>query len=263
VKRLPLFVGVAALAALLACRQAPTDRDGARARVRIAAASDLNAALGDLIIGFTASRKIDVSASYGSSGTFYAQLVNRAPFDMFLSADVAYPRQLAAQGLTVPDTEFMYAAGRIVIWTPASSTLDVGRGLQALTSDRVTHVAIANPDHAPYGRAAVAAMTRAGVYDRVRPKLVFGESVAQAMQFAASGAADAGIVALSLALAPGSRDKGRWFEIPAADHPAIEQGGVILKSAADVEAAKAMRAYIMSAPGQAILKQYGFLTPGQ
>jgi molybdate transport system substrate-binding protein len=162
----------------------------------------------------------------------------------------------------VPGTEFTYAAGRIVMWVPASSTLDVGRGLQTLTSDRVTHVAIANPDHAPYGRAAVAAMTRAGVYDRVRPKLVFGESVAQAMQFVASGAADAGIVALSLALAPGSREKGRWYEIPAGEYPPIEQGGVILKSAADVEAAKAIRAYIMSGPGQAILKQYGFLVPG-
>jgi molybdate transport system substrate-binding protein len=262
VKPLTLIAVLATLAGLPACRQAP-GRDAARPRVRIAAASDLNAALGDLIAGFKGSHGIDVSVSYGSSGTFYAQLLNHAPFDIFLSADVAYPRQLARQGLTVPATEFTYATGRIVLWIPTSSMLDIATGgLQTLTSDSVVHVAIANPEHAPYGRAAVAALTHAGVYDRVRPKLVFGENVAQAMQFVASGAADAGIVALSLALAPASRDKGRWFEIPPAAYPAIEQGGVILQWAADVDAAKALRTYIMSAPAQTILKQYGFSIPG-
>jgi molybdate transport system substrate-binding protein len=231
--------------------------------VRIAAASDLNAALGDVITGFTASRNIDVSVSFGSSGTFYAQLVNHAPFDLFLSADVAYPRQLAAKGLTVPDSEFAYANGRIVLWTPAASTIDVeDAGLQALTSDRIAHIAIANPEHAPYGRAAVAALTRAGVYDRVRSKLVFGENVAQAMQFASTGAADVGIVALSLAMAPASKGSGRWFEIPATDYPPIEQGGVILQWASDVAAARAFRSYLTSEVGRAILKQYGFAIPG-
>ena len=261
-KRLTPFVALALLLAIPSCRHAPA-RENARPRVRIAAAADLNAALGDLIAGFGASHDVDVGVSYGSSGTFYAQLLNRAPFDIFLSADVAYPRQLAQRGLTVPGSEFAYATGRIVLWTPTTSPLDVATGgLQTLISDAVTHVAIANPEHAPYGRAAVAALEHAGVYDRVRPKLVFGENVAQAMQFVASGAADAGIVALSLAMAPATRNKGRWFEIPAADYPAIEQAGVILQWAADVEAAKAMRAYIMSAPGQGILKQYGFAVPG-
>jgi molybdate transport system substrate-binding protein len=260
VKRL---LGVVLLAALVACGRGPSRPAGERARVRIAAASDLNAALGDLITRFTASRNIDVSVSYGSSGTFYAQLLNRAPFDLFLSADITYPRQLAAKGLTVPDTEFTYATGRIVVWTPAASPFDVAHdGLKVLTSDRVAHIAIANPDHAPYGRAAVAALTHAGIYDQVKPKLVFGENVAQAMQFVASGAADAGIVALSLAMAPASRDTGRWFEIPAGDYPAIEQGGVILQWASDVDAARAFRAYLTAEPGRAMLKQYGFATPG-
>ena len=261
-KRLTPIVALAVLLAIPGCGQTPL-RENARPRVRIAAAADLNAALGDLIAGFGASHKVDVGVSYGSSGTFYAQLLNRAPFDMFLSADVAYPRRLAQQGLTVPGSEFTYATGRIVLWTASNSQLDAATGgLQTLLSDGVTHVAIANPDHAPYGRAAVAALQHAGVYDRVRPKLVFGENVAQAMQFVASGAADAGIVALSLAMAPATRSTGRWFEIPAADYPAIEQGGVILQWATDVEAAKAMRAYIMSAAGQRILKQYGFAVPG-
>ena len=118
---------------------------------------------------FGASHDVDVSVSYGSSGTFYAQLLNQAPFDMFLSADVAYPNQLAARGLTLPQSEFTYAIGRIVVWAPAASPLDVEReGLQALTQASVAHIAIANPEHAPYGRAAVAAMQSAGVYDRLQ-----------------------------------------------------------------------------------------------
>jgi len=258
-----VVLAAALLSTLVACR---SQGDGARSRgrVRIAAASDLSAALGALTVDFTAAHpNIDVTISYGSSGTFYAQLTNRAPFDIFLSADHAYPTQLIAQGLTVPGSEFAYARGRIVVWTSAESPLDVARdGLQALLSERVAHVAIANPDHAPYGRAAIAALTKDGIYDRVRPKLVFGESVSQAMQFVATGAADAGIVALSLALAPATRDKGRWFEIPESDYPAIEQSGVILKWAEDVDAAQAVRAYIMSAAGQAVLKRYGFLPAG-
>ena len=233
-----------------------------RGRVRVAAAADLNAALGDIITKFGASHDVDVSVSYGSSGTFYAQLLNQAPFDLFLSADVAYPNQLAARGLTVAQSEFTYAIGRLVLWAPSSSALDVEReGLQALTHATIAHVAVANPEHAPYGRAAVAAMRAAGVYDRVQPKLVLGENVAQAMQFVQSGAADAGIVALSLALAPNVADKGRRFEIPASTYPRLEQGGTILKWAADVDAARALRGFLLSADGQAILKRYGFSLP--
>ena len=258
-----LITACVLLVAAAGCGRDASRPAAGRARLRIAAASDLNAALGDLIPIFTASRNIDVSVSYGSSGTFYAQLLNRAPFDLFLSADMAYPRQLTAKGLTVSDSAFTYATGRIVLWTPAASPLDVTHaGLEALTSDRVAHIAIANPDHAPYGRAAVAALTHAGIYDRVRSKLVFGENVAQAMQFVSTGAADAGIVALSLALAPASKDAGRWFEIPATDYPAIEQGGAILQWASDVDAARAFRAFLTSEPGRAVLKRYGFAVPG-
>ena len=213
-----------------ACGGPIAEAPARRGRVRVAAAADLNAAFGDVILRFGASHDVDVSVSYGSSGTFYAQLLNQAPFDLFLSADVAYPNQLAARGLTLPQSEFTYAIGRLVLWAPPASTLDVEHdGLQALTAASIAHVAIANPEHAPYGRAAVAAMQAAGVYDRVRPKLVLGENVAQAMQFAQSGAADAGIVALSLALAPNVRESGHRFEIPADSYPRLEQGGAILK----------------------------------
>jgi molybdate transport system substrate-binding protein len=233
-----------------------------RGRVRVAAASDLNAGFGELITRFGAAHDVDVSVSYGSSGTFYAQLLNQAPFDLFLSADVSYPNQLAARGLTLPQSEFTYAIGRVVVWTPASSPVDVEHdGLPALAAASIAHVAIANPEHAPYGRAAVAAMQAAGIYDQVRAKLVLGENVAQAMQFVQSGAADAGIVARSLVFAPAAAGKGRVFEIPPSSYPRIEQGGAILKSAADPDAARALRGFLLSAEGQAILKKYGFGLP--
>jgi molybdate transport system substrate-binding protein len=237
-----------------------------RGHVRVAAAADMNAALVDVIARFGGSHDVDVSVSYGSSGTFYAQLVNQAPFDLFLSADVAYPNQLAARGLTLPQSEFTYAIGRLVLWapggSPSSSPLDVEHdGLQALTKTSIAHVAVANPEHAPYGRAAVAAMQAAGVYDRARPKLVLGENVAQAMQFVQSGAADAGLVAMSLALAPNVKGKGRLFAVPASSYPRLEQGGTILKWAADVDAARALRGFLLSADGQAILTHYGFALP--
>jgi molybdate transport system substrate-binding protein len=250
--------------ALSAACGGPAQTPPARGTVRVAAAADLNAAFDDLIMRFTAAHDVDVSVSFGSSGTFYAQLVNGAPFDLFLSADVAYPNQLASRGLTIPQSEFTYAVGRIVVWAPAASPLDVAHdGLQALTRASVSHVAIANPEHAPYGRAAVAAMQSAGVYEQVKSKLVIGENIAQAMQFVQSGAAEAGIVALSLAMAPNAQSKGKMFEIPTGAYPRLEQGGTILKSAADLDAARAFRGFLLSADGQEILKKYGFAPPGR
>ena len=173
-----------------------------------------------------------------------------------------YPRQLAARGLIVAGSEFTYAFGRLVVWTPSSSPLDVEHdGLQALAAPLVKHIAIANPEHAPYGRAAVAALQAAGVYDRVRPRLVFGENVAQALQFVQSGAAEAGIVARALVAAPGMKDMGRWAEVPAALYPRLEQGGVILQWASDVDAAQALRAFVLSAEGRTILERHGFALP--
>lgn len=253
---------VVLLASPAACHREP--ERPSRGRLRVAAAADLNAGLPDLVSRFSAAHAVDVSVSYGSSGTFYAQLLNEAPFDLFFSADVEYPRMLKERRLTLPDSDFSYAVGRIVLWVPSASAIDPRRdGLRALTAASIAHVSIANPDHAPYGRAAVAAMKTAGVYDAVRSKLVFGENVAQALQFVQSGAADAGIVALSLALAPAARDTGRFAEIPLADYPRIEQGGVILRWAMDVEAARAFRSFVLGGDGRAILKQYGFSMPNE
>jgi molybdate transport system substrate-binding protein len=257
-----VFGCTAALLILTVAGCGGAGRRSDRRQVRVAAAADLNAALGDLVARFSASHTVDVHVSYGSSGNFYAQLLSEAPFDLFLSADVQYPRQLASRGLVLDGSEFVYAIGRLALWVPAASPLDINtRGLQELSAPNVAHVAVANPDHAPYGRAAIAALRSAGVYDGVRDKLVFGENVAQALQFAQTGAADAGIVALSLALAPALGGTGRFVELPVDSYPRMEQGGAILKWAADADAARALRAYVLGAEGRSILRQYGFSVP--
>jgi molybdate transport system substrate-binding protein len=243
------------------CATAP-DPAARRGRVRVAAAADLNAAMGEIVSRFGQAHDVDVSVSYGSSGNFYAQLLNQAPFDLFLSADLGYPNQLAVRGLTVPQSEFTYAVGRLALWAPTASPLDIEhQGLRALTAPSLSHVAIANPEHAPYGRAAVAAMQAAGVYEAIRPKIVFGENVAQALQFAQSGAADAAVVARSLVVAPKARGTGVAFEIPPGTYPRLDQGGVILKWAADADAARALRGFLLSADGRAILERSGFALP--
>lgn len=215
----------------------------------IAAASDLNFALDEMAAHYPGKLRV----SYGSSGNFFTQISNGAPFDLFLSADIDYARRLAPR----PGSIFTYGIGRLVVWVPAASALDPAT---ALRSDAVRHLAIANPDHAPYGRAAEGALRHMGLWDAVQPKLVLGENIVQTFQFVDSGAADAGIVALSLALAPAARGRGRYWEIPLDAYPRMEQGGVILK---DSPAARAFRDYLLSAPGRRILKKYGFALPGK
>lgn len=251
--------------AACACQSTPRSASSGRRAVRIAAAADLRFALDALLSAFRAEHPdIAVSTSFGSSGMFFAQLVNGAPFDVFLSADAGYPRQLAERGLTLPASEFLYAVGRIVVWTTAGSAVDVERsGLRALASPAVHRVAIANPEHAPYGRAAEAALRAAGLYARVAPKLVLGENVAQALQFVQSGSAEAGIIALSLALSPPVQPTGRYGIVPLDSYPLIEQGGTILRWATDAEAARAFRDFLIGGGGRAILKQYGFFLPGE
>jgi molybdate transport system substrate-binding protein len=239
---------------------------GARAKpqtLSIAAAADLRFALEEIARDFRAAHPaVDVRVAYGSSGNFYSQIRNNAPFDLFLSADVEYPRRLASEGLAEPDSVFVYAVGRIVVWAPADSPLDVARlRMQALEADSVRHIAIANPQHAPYGRAAEAAMRSAGVYDRAAPKLVLGENIAQTLEFIESGAADVGIVALSLALAPPVRDRGKYWEVPLDTYPKVEQGGAILKSARAPRAAREFRAFLLTGKGARVLRQYGFYLP--
>lgn len=258
-----LAAALAAAALAVGCgsgRPSPS----ARPQIRVAAAADLNAALAEVITRFTPTRSVDVSVSYGSSGTFFAQLMNGAPFDLFLSADVEYPRRLVERGVALEDSLFMYAVGRLVLWTPAASKIDVqGRGLQGLTDPAVRRIAVANPDHAPYGRAALAALRSAGLLDELKARLVYGESVAQALQFAQSGSADVGLIAMALAVAPNVRDNGRWVEVPSNQYPPIAQAGAILTAARNLDAVRAFQAFLTGADGRAILQQYGFSLPDQ
>jgi molybdate transport system substrate-binding protein len=233
--------------------------------VRVAAASDLKFAFDDLASEFQKKKPgIKVTATYGSSGNFYAQLSNKAPFDLYLSADVDYPRKLIDDGLAVKESEFLYAVGQIVVWVPNNSKLDLDKlGIGAVADPSVKRLAIANPNHAPYGRAAEAALKKLGVYDNVKDRLVLGENISQTAQFVESRSADVGIIALSLALAPAMRDKGRYWKVPLDAYPRLEQGGVIMEWAKDMKAAEALRAFIMGEEGRAILKRHGFRLPGE
>jgi molybdate transport system substrate-binding protein len=243
------------LAVLLACRAACAQE------IRIAAAADLKFALDELGAQYEKQTGRKIEVSYGSSGNFFAQIQNGAPFDMLLSADIEYPRKLETAGLAEPGTLYEYAVGRIVIWMPADAHADLARlGWKALTEPGVDRIAIANPEHAPYGRAAVAALRNAGVYEQVRWRLVYGENIAQAAQFVSSGSAQAGILALSLAASPPMRAGKRW-DIPANMYPPIEQGMVILKSAKEKEGARAFLAVLKSDVGRKILQSYGFMLP--
>ena len=255
---------VAGLLIALAVRSGSWSGSAHRRTLTVAAAADLRFALDELAASFERQHPaIKVNISYGSSGNFFAQFSSRAPYDMFFSADVAYPQRLAEQGLTIEGSEFRYADGRIVVWVPRSSPLDVEKlGVKALLDPSVRKIAIPNPQHAPYGVAAEAAMKSLGVYDAAKDRLVLGENVAQTAQFVQTGAADAGIIALSLALAPNLEESGRFAEIPLEAYPRLEQAGVILKWARDPEAARLFKEFVTGAEGQKTLGRYGFLPPG-
>ena len=231
------------------------------AETRVAAAADLKFALDELRTLYRKQTGREVEVTYGSSGNFFAQISSGAPFDAFLSADIDYPRKLETAGLAEPGTLYQYAIGRIAIWLPDGSRIELGKlGWRALLDPSVQKIAIANPEHAPYGRAAVAALRNAGMYEQVQPKLVYGENIAQAAQFVASGNAQAGILALSLAMSPPLRTGKRW-DVPPNSYPRMEQAAIILKKARDKEGARAFLTFLKSAEALKILESYGFSPP--
>lgn len=230
--------------------------------ITVAAASDLSFVFKQLSANFEQQTGNKVRLTLGSSGNFYSQIQNGAPFDLFFSADIGYPQKLEEQGLAEPGTLYKYAIGRIVVWTRQDSPVDVPRlGMNALLDGPVRKIAIANPRHAPYGKAAVAALQKYGLYDKLLSKLVFGENISQTAQFVESGNADMGILALSLAVAPPMREKGKYWEVPAEAHPPIEQGVIVLKSSPRKPAALAFLAYLRSTEGAGLMRQYGFVLP--
>ncbi|HEY4312379.1 MAG TPA: molybdate ABC transporter substrate-binding protein [Pirellulales bacterium] len=267
-----LSVAVTALLALSGCgaKQEPAEKGAtsdvaADATVRIAAASDLQFALKGLVAKFNDTHpKKRVEATFGSSGSLYAQLANKAPFDMFLSADMSYPRKLIEAGLAAKESEFLYAIGHLVVWVPSASKLNLDTdGIKALADPAVKVIAMANPKHAPYGRVAEEALKSQGVYDDVKDRLVLGENVSQTAHFVQSGAADAGLIALSLALAPEMKARGRYWSVPTDAYSRLEQGGVIMNDAKDAAAAGEFRGFMTGEEGKTILREYGFALPGE
>jgi molybdate transport system substrate-binding protein len=230
--------------------------------ITVAAAADMTAVLPELVAHYTKQTGQTVKLSFGSSGNLTNQIRNGAPFDVFFSADEEYPKQLVADKLAVGDSLYRYAVGRLVLWIPKESPLDLQKlGIQALLDPSIKKLSIANPQHAPYGRAAEAALKHFGIYDQVAAKLVLGENVAQAAQFVESGNAQAGLIALSHALAPAMKDKGRYWTVPLDSYPTLNQAAVVLLQSKSPAAARKFLEFVRSPEATSLLKEYGFSLP--
>lgn len=230
----------------------------------VAAASDLNAALPEVVTLFTRQTGKTVKLVFGSSGNFAQQILNGAPFEVYLSADEAYVETLAAAGKTEGNGA-LYATGRIGLFQPATSAVKVDGKLEGLAAavreKRLGKFAIANPEHAPYGRAAEEALRHVGLWEAISPHLVVGENVSQATQFAMTGNAQGGIIPYSLALAPQVQAAGTFALIPAEWHKPLRQRAVLVKDAG--ETARAFYEFLQSPAARTVLKRYGFVLPGE
>lgn len=257
--------GLLVVVALLVAAGRPPARGGAAPDrlLDVAAAADLRYALEELGRTFERQEGIRLRFSFGSSGQLAAQIAYGAPFDVFFSANAAFVERLVRGGDVVPASVRLYAVGRLVLWVRRDSPLDVRQGLQVLEDRRVRFVAIAHPDHAPYGAAAREALVNSGSYAQVRAKLVYGDNVGHALQLVQTGNADAGLVALSLALAPPVAPQGRYWVVPAALHAAIRQAaGVVARSRRQAEA-RALLDFVNGPAGRPVMRRYGFVLPGE
>lgn len=231
-------------------------------QLTVAAAADLTSALPELATQYKKQTGVDIKLSFGSSGNLTTQIENGAPFDIFFSADEDYPRQLIEKGLADKDTLYRYAIGRLVLWTPADSRLDLQKvGIMALLAPSIKKIAIANPELAPYGRAAEAALKSFGLYDQVAPKLVLGENVSQAAQFVESGNAQAGLIALSHALSPALKGKGQYWTVPLDAYPPLNQAAVVLARSKQKPAARKFLDFLRTPEATSLLRRYGFTLP--
>jgi len=227
--------------------------------ITVAAAADLNYALRDIATHYEKTTGTHVVLSFGSSGNFYSQIQSGAPYDLFFSADRDYPAKLAQDGFLVTASLHTYAIGQLVLWVPNGSGLDPQTAKMAvLTDPKVQRIAIANPEHAPYGRAAMAALEHYGLKDAVEKKVVIGENISQAAQFVQSGNAQAGLIALSLALSPAMKNAGRYWILPDDAYPELRQTAGVLSRSKRKSQAEAFLRYMLSPEGQAVLEQYGF-----
>ncbi len=231
----------------------------AQTPLRVAAAADLEPVLPPILDQFQKATGIHAEATYQASAMLTTQIMNGAPFDLFLSADLSYPKRLVDAGLADSATSITYAKGTLVLWARRDSPLGAPPK-ELLRNPGLKRLAIANPDRAPYGRAAVAALMNLKLYDALKPRLVTAENVAQAAQFADSGNADAGLISLTLAKTPRMTADGSYFAIPADLYSPIEQGAVIVSKSGQHAAAQKLLDYLLSAPVQSELAKSG-LTP--
>ena len=244
---------IAALCASSCAPRAEERQPGNETELLVAAAADLAPAFAELGRSFEQETGIKVVFSFGSTGMLARQIEQGAPVDLFAAANVAYIEGLERQGLIIPETRALYARGRITLWTRGAGGLRLAR-IEDLTRPEIRRIAIANPEHAPYGMAAREALQTGGLWEILRPKLVFGENVRQALQYAASGNADVAIVALSLSL----QSDGQWTLIPEELHNPLDQALAVIRGARHEQAARRFAAYINSAPGRAVMQRYGF-----
>jgi len=257
--RLPLAVLLLVSATAGAFAYADNDKG-----ITVAAAADLSSALKEIAATYEKQSGVKVKLSFGASGALTQQIQNGAPFDVFFSADMDYPRQLIKDNQAEEKTLYRYAIGKVVLWVPADSRLDVeSKGMSVLTDPWVKKISIANPQHAPYGRAAVAAMKHVGLYDQVQDRLVLGENVSQAAQFVESGNAQVGFVALAHAKAPSMEGKGKYWEIPAEAYPQLDQGAVVISHSQHKKEAEAFLGYMKTKEVADVLRHYGFTVPEQ
>jgi molybdate transport system substrate-binding protein len=227
--------------------------------INVAAAADLSVALQEVATNYEKQSGVKVKLSFGASGALTQQIQNGAPFDVFFSADMGYPRQLISAGLADKDSLYRYAVGRLVLWVPKDFPLDVEhKGIDVLLDPSVRKIAIANPQHAPYGRAAVATLRHYGLDEKLQDKLVIGENIAQAAQFVESGNAQAGFVALAHASAPAMEGKGKYWIVPGDAYPPLDQGVVMISASPHKQDAKAFLEYLRSADFAAVFKRFGF-----
>jgi molybdate transport system substrate-binding protein len=229
-------------------------------RVTVAAAADLTAAFGELGAAFAKSSGVTPTFTFGSTGLLAKQLDQGAPFDVFAAANVSYVDQVTKSGACDPATRSMYARGRLVMWWRNGATVAPPKTLADLSDARFVHVSIANPEHAPYGRAAEDALGHAGALEAVKPKLVFGENVQQALQVAETGNADVAIVALSLAI---QNEKGAYVSVDPAMHAPIDQAMVVCRHGQGPAIGRRFTEFVASPEGRAVMQHYGFLLPGE
>lgn len=254
IARAALAVAVAFMAS--ACGGTSDSAPSTVDEITVAAASDLRPAFEELGEAFEAKTGTRVTFSFGSSGQLREQILGGAPFDLFASADVDFVDDVIEDGRGIAATKADYAFGRVVLWTPAGVALP--RSIDELVDPQYQRVVIANPEHAPYGRAAQQALKSAGVYEHVRSRLVYGENISDTFRIAQSGNADVGIVALSLAIADG----GDYTLIPAELHEQLEQALVVTSTGARGQTATAFAEVIGSPEGRAVMARYGFMLPG-